>query len=406
MSELAPLPRIRAAYESTRSCRWRYEDMSGASRGFRDRAQARRPAMTELLADLVAVESPSGYGDGVRRVARILAQRLKSVGLEVELVPSERFGVHLVASAGASAPGVVLVGHLDTVFPVGSAWPFSVEGSIATGPGVADMKGGLVVLVNALELLAESDGLPPLRIVLAGDEEVTSPESRHIIADQARHASYGLVFEPGEPDGALINRRKGFGHYTLTIEGRAAHAGADPAGGVDANSELVAQCEWLYGLAVRDRGTTINVGRIEGGRAPAIISESARAEIDIRVETEEERTRLERELSAVRAKRTSAKIQLHGGFERPPLIPDIGTEQLMALALEAGKSCGQTVTFSSSGGVSDANTLADAAVPALDGLGPIGGRLHSRDEWADLDSLTDRVILSCSLLSALSYALS
>lgn len=379
-------------------------DLSARAEAFAELAARRRLEAERLIRELVEIESPTGHRDGVTRVGERLGEVLAGIGLEVEPVESERYGLHLLARGGATgAPVVCLVGHIDTVFPVGTAWPYEVEGSRASGPGVADMKGGCVVMALALATLLEHQR-PSVgfQVVLAGDEEVTSPESRGLIGDHAANASWGLVFEPAGPGGTLVRARKGFGRLELRVEGRAAHAGQEPEAGLDANRELIAQCQRIGSLADPARGTTVNIGRIEGGQSSSIVAERASAAIDLRVAEQAERERIERALELVEPIAVpGASVHLEGGFERPPMAEVDGAKELQSLAQRAGQALGQSIGFCEMGGVSDANTLTALGVPTIDGLGLVGGRLHSHDEFADLDSIVPRIALTATMLSML-----
>lgn len=374
------------------------------SQEFQHYAADSRTDVLELLKTLVETEGASREATEIRRLGDTLGTELDQLGLQVDSVPSEEFGLHLRASNGDStSPAAVLIGHLDTVFPAGSGWPFAIRDNVATGPGVADMKGGLVVLLFALRALAAVEGPRlPVRVLLVGDEEVGSPESNALIEESAEGAAWGLVFEPAGPDGAVISHRKAFGQYFLSVTGSAAHAGLDPESGIDANRELVSECASIYGLARPDRGTTINIGRIEGGRAPAIVSDHARAQIDVRADSESEWERVHAALrQRSRTTETGAVVEFEGGMQRPAMTPTDDTRRLMRLVSDAGSACGQPVVFGSSGAVSDGNNLAAAGIATLDGLGPIGGRTHSRDEFLRVDSVFDRITLVASVLSAM-----
>jgi glutamate carboxypeptidase len=361
--------------------------------------------MLGLLEQLVNIESPTEHPDGVNCVGEALGEQLSQLGFEVRRIPSTRFGDHVVADGGPrEGSQIFLIGHMDTVYPVGTGWGFSTNGATAFGPGVIDMKGGDVVLIFALKALHAVDGISTsIRVVFNSDEEFGSPESGVFIPDLARTAQYAFVLEPSEPDGTLVSERKGAGVFRVAVYGKAAHAGQEPETGLSANLELVHLLLSAADLADPARGTTVNIGRIEGGTAAAIVPESAYAEIDVRVPNLEEQRRIEQEMEALtRANRLrGTQIEVTGGWHRYPMPLLPATRTLMGTVSAAAKACGQTVTFGRSGAVSDGNNLVAAGVPTLDGVGPVGGRAHSRDEYMEVDTLFDRTVLLALALSKL-----
>jgi glutamate carboxypeptidase len=371
----------------------------------RAHVDARRGEMLALLGRLVETESYTEDRAGVNAVGALLAQRLAALGLAVRRLPETNYGDHLVAEADCpGAPRVMLVGHLDTVFPTGTGWGFRVEGDRAYGPGVVDMKAGLVAALYALAALRATGPLPvAVRVFLNSEEEPGSPRSRHLIPDLARGVDYALDLELAEADGAVVVARKGVGIFTLTVTGRAAHAGQEPEQGINANRELAYLVLAAEDLAAWDAGTTVNAGRIEGGTVPYAISAWAQARIDVRVRDTAEQARLEQALAALaRANRVpGTTIAVEGSFHRPPMVELAGAGALRAAVEAAAAACGQRVRFAPSGAASDANNLVAAGVPTLDGLGGIGGRAHSPDEYLELPSLYDRAVLLATTLVAL-----
>jgi len=380
-------------------------DLAARAAAVRAHVDARRDEMLALLQRLVEIESYSEDRAGVNAVGAVVAERLEALGLAVRRLPEMDYGDHLLAEAdGPGAPRVLLVGHLDTVFPTGTGWGFRVDGPRAYGPGVVDMKGGLVAALYALAALRATGPLPvAVRVLFNSDEEPGSPRSRHLLPDLARGVDYALDLELAEADGRIVVERKGVGIFTLTVRGRAAHAGQEPEQGVDANRELAYQVLAAADLADWAAGTTVNAGRIEGGTVPYAVSDWAQARLDVRVRDAAEQARLERALAALaRANRVAGTtIEVAGGFHRPPMVELPGARRLRAAVEAAAAACGQRVRFGPSGAASDANNLVAAGVPTLDGMGGVGGRAHSHEEYLEIASLYDRAVLLATSLVAL-----
>jgi glutamate carboxypeptidase len=255
-----------------------------------ERLTQRRGEMLDALAKIVGHESPSCDKAALDALARILAERLRAVGAEVEFIPNPDGGDHLRARFGDSPRELkpaLMIGHFDTVWPSGTlaARPFRIEAGRAYGPGIFDMKASLVLIEFALTAIAELRlRLPrPAIVVLTSDEEIGSPTSRALIEDEAGRAAYALVLEPPLPGGRLKTARKGIGRFDLQIEGRAAHAGIEPEKGVSAIVELAHQILHIVSLADQAAGTTVNVGVVGGGTTPNVVPAHALAKLDIRV---------------------------------------------------------------------------------------------------------------------------
>jgi glutamate carboxypeptidase len=353
-----------------------------------------RDQMLGLLEQVVDVESPSESREGVDRVAELLAAPLAEIGLAVRREPAAGFADHVVAEGGpADAPRALFVGHMDTVFPVGTGWGFGVRDGRAYGPGVIDMKSGDCVAVFALRALHALGGLPlAVRVFFNTDEEQGSPRTRELMPDLCRDVDCAFVMEPAEANGDIITRRKGAGVFRTTVRGRAAHAGKQPESGVNANLELAHLIVAAEALADPAVGTTVNAGLVRGGVAAAVVAEEAHADFDLRVPTSDEQARVERDLRAlaVTPRVAGAAIEVEGFFHRPPMPPLEGAQALTAAVEAAAGACGGRARFGSSGAVSDGNLTVAQGVPTLDGMGAVGGREHSSDEYMELESYFER----------------
>jgi glutamate carboxypeptidase len=349
--------------------------------------------LVELLCELVEIESPSG-SPGVSAVSARIAQELESLGGDVELLD----GGHLRAElAGEGAP-LLLSGHVDTVWPEGTleTMPFRLEGSRAFGPGAYDMKACLVVMLEAVRLARE--GRRALRVFLTADEEKGSVTGREPLEEAAQGVAAAFVLEPPGEEGNLKTARKGLGRFTLTIKGRAAHAGTHPGEGVSAIEELAHQIQAVHALADEERGSTVSVGVVEGGTSTNVIPPEARARIDVRVSHSGDRERVERALAELRPVNPAAKLELGGGWTRPPLERSDGAARLFERAREYGRDLGLELEEESSGGGSDGNLIGALGVPVLDGLGAQGAGAHSPDEHVELNSIPVRSELLARLL--------
>jgi glutamate carboxypeptidase len=356
--------------------------------------RGQRPEMERWLRALVEASSHTADKRGVDAASAVLRE---VVGIGCEVVPSARFGDHLFFhnERAAGGRGAVLVGHIDTVFSRESFAGYRVEGDRARGPGVLDMKGGLVVVGFALEAMRRAgllEGLP-LTFAVVSDEEVGSPESYALLREVARGASCALVFEAGRAGDAIVTRRKGTGAVTVHARGRAAHAGNAHREGANALWSLARWIDRAQGLTDYDRGVTVNVGRVEGGIGKNTVPDRARAEVDFRYASRADAEALMASLRALArdAAVEGTAIELEGGVARSSLER---TDESAALCARyaacqraAGLGDGECPL---QGGGSDAATTADAGVPSIDGLGPRGEGFHTLREYADLASLVPK----------------
>lgn len=359
---------------------------------------------------------------GLARMRGLLAEALSALPgpvEEVALAPSERVRadgeVIAVEHGGAlrlrvrpeASIQVALTGHFDTVFPAAHAFqaPWR-EGDRLRGPGVADMKGGIVVMLAALEGFERMSGEKRIgyEVLLSPDEEIGSPASAPLLAELGARAHVGLTYEPAMADGGVVSWRKGSGNYALALKGRAAHVGrafAEGRSAVLAAAEAALALDALNGAR---EGVTVNVGAIDGGSATNVVPERAVLRFNIRAPDMESAQWAEakaREISAAAGARDGIVAHLHGKFGRPPKPLTPAQRTMMAWTHEAGAALGLDIKFQPSGGVCEGNNLAAAGCPNIDTLGPCGGGLHSDQEFALLSSFAERARLSFLLLCGL-----
>ncbi len=364
-----------------------------------------REELVSLLRELTLRESPTTEKAAVDRLGEFVADRLRDLGARVERIPQETVGDHWIATWGdtESSSQILTLCHLDTVWPLGTLarMPIREENGRIYGPGVFDMKGGIAILLGALQGLQALAVRPPHRIrtLFTSDEETGSETSRSLIEEEARRSHLVLCLEPALPDGSLKTFRKGVGDFVVAAYGRSAHAGADPQRGVNAIEELAYQIMRLRGLADPRRGTTVTVGVIRGGTRPNVVPEYAEMVVDVRVATRAEMDRIEKAFRNLRPVLDGARLEVRGGFNRPPMERNalmVATfERARAIAAELGL----TLTEGGTGGGSDANFTAALGIPTLDGLGAIGNGAHALDEHIYIDSLPQRAALVAALLA-------
>ena len=361
--------------------------------------------MTELLTRLALAESPSTEPDAQREAFSILEGELTGVGLPVERLPGGGSGDHLLAGgADEGEPFQLLLGHLDTVWPLGtlSEMPVQARHGMLYGPGVFDMKGGLVQMIFALRALAALGFDPSCRpvVLVNSDEEIGSRDSRAHIERLSAQAARALVLEPSfGPGGRLKTARKGIGRFTLTMRGRASHAGLDPEAGRSAILEASHQVQRLFALNDPGRGVTVNVGTIDGGLRPNVVAPRAVAEVEARVVTADDARRLERQVRELRPVTEGVSLEVEGGFGRPPLERTPRNRALWELAREASTELGIEIGEALVGGASDGN-VASAFTATLDGLGAVGDGAHAEHEHVIVDRMPERAALVALLLAS------
>jgi len=369
--------------------------------------------VSPFLADLetlVNIDSGTYTPGGVARVAEELAPRFAALGFAVETQPGRELGPQLVARRqGPGRAKLVIVGHMDTVFPDGEAQrrPFALRDGRAYGPGVFDMKSGLLVGLYALRILEEAGEAPysELTFICNSDEEIGSPESHDLIAAIARDADAVLVLEPTSDVERVTVARKGVGLYRLTVRGRAAHAGVEPRRGRSAIVELAHRTLALHALNGAIPGVTINVGVVAGGERPNVVADHATAEIDIRAADPAGVAAIHEALRRVAAADArhvpDTETTLSGEMRHQPFTQSERSARVFALAQAEAEALGQTLRGEPTGGASDGNTAAALGVATLDGLGPAGGLAHNPGEFITVASVAPRIALLAGLLRRL-----
>lgn len=364
-------------------------------------------AMVDLLARIVNVDSGSGHEEGVRQVAALLRARLESAGIAVQTLPQPGWGDCLLTRLPGSNPAaqghLQLMGHMDTVFPLGTAAerPWRVEGGKAFGPGVADMKSGLVMNVFVAEALARFGGnASPVHLFFSCDEEVGSPACRAVIREVSQGARAVLNAEPGRISGNVVNERKGSYRIDFEVQGVAAHAGINPAQGASAIDALARKIVALHALTDSQPGVTLNVGFVQGGMASNVVAPLARAHLDLRYTAEND---LDAILARIRAiveeeslPRTSGRIAAQTGTLPMAKTPDALLQAYQRSAAQVGFAVEGEFT----GGAADSGITSSMGIPSLCALGPVGGYAHSEREFCDLSTFVPRAqALALTLLA-------
>ena len=369
-----------------------------------------RQGMVDLLQRLALAESPSDNPAAVASGARhVSALSWNKAGMAVRLLPGSCLGRHAVRPpAGESEQGrsplQLLVGHCDTVWPVGTVrqMPVRIEGDTLRGPGVFDMKGGLVQMLYALRAMKELGLRPPADsvVVINSDEEIGSPDSTPLIRRLARCAVRAFILEPAfGRAGKLKTARKASGGFTITIKGRAAHAGINPEEGASAILEMSHQIQRLFALNDAARGITVNVGTIDGGLRSNVVAAEVRASVDVRVRTRQDAAEVEAAIRSLRPVNPQTTIQVEGGIEQPPMEPLPRNQALWRLARDLGRHLGLELDQAAVGGASDGNTTSQYTA-TLDGLGAVGDGAHAAHEQALIPQMVERCALLVLLLLA------
>ncbi len=331
-----------------------------------------------------------------------MSRGLGDVYKRQDLLRRDDRGDHLSAVWRGDEPGILLLGHFDTVWATGTlaAMPIRREGDRLFGPGVFDMKAGIAIALGSMRALLAADARrPAITMLWTTDEEIGSGTSRAEIVAAASRARAVLVLEPALPGGALKTARKGCGEYELIVDGVAAHAGLDPGKGVSAIHELAEQIHEIEALADPAHGMTLNVGVLEGGTRANVVAAQARAVIDARALTIADATRVDTALRGLQPRRPGARLTIRGGFERPPLERTRDVTRLFAIAGDVAGQLGRTLDEGTAGGGSDGNFTAAAGVPTLDGLGAVGDGAHASHEHVIVSALPWRSALVAGLLT-------
>ena len=379
------------------------------------------PNTMKLLREAVEIESPTYSRADIDHVARFFAREFRRQHGKVSLIENSKTGAALVAEfwSGSRAAGyrqsakgqkkssqqkpILLIGHHDTVWPKGTLarMPFRIQRGRAYGPGVLDMKSGIVLALAAVRALQALGAEPasPVQLFLNPEEETGSGAFRHEIERLAKGSRAVLVLEPAQ-DGALKTARKGVGEFRLTVQGRSAHAGVNPAAGINAIGELARQILKIEKMAQPRRGLTLNVGVIEGGTRTNVVPELARATVDVRIPRAADQAMIEKKLFGLKAVHPEARLKVEGGINRPPLERAM-TVGLFGKAKTLARQLGFEVKDAATGGGSDGNFSAALGIPTLDGLGGVGDGAHALHEHVIIRELPQRAALLAALLATL-----
>jgi glutamate carboxypeptidase len=369
--------------------------------------------MIEELKHVVSIDSPTFPGTGTTKVASHFEERYRAIGGEVDRIPGTHgTGDHLIVRFQGKRRDkhkLFLIGHCDTVFPEGEAArrPFIVDGDLGRGPGVVDMKGGLVIALYAMEaLFAEGfEDFGAIVVLYNTDEERGNPSSRSLIEEIGKLATAALILEPARADGSVVSARMGSSIGSLSIEGIAAHAGVDPEQGRSAVREVSQQIVRIYNL--ERPGSTINITGLRGGEHPHIIADTAGCTVEFRAWKQETLNDMLDDLAEItrtpEVDETRIVIKEIGG--RPAMETTADTELLLESACRIAEGVGVSFSHTQSGGGGDGNYLAPMRVPILDGLGPVGGNLHTVDEYIELPSLVPRTAMLAGIIECFARGL-
>ena len=367
-----------------------------------DYCRDRQDWLLDLIHALVAIESPTDDKAAVDRCGAVLADRLRAIGGAVTAVPQTSAGDHLLARFGGGARQVLVIGHFDTVWPIGQLgrMPVREQAGRLHGPGVLDMKAGIALGMLATRALM--DLAPPIdaRVTMlwSTDEETGSDTSRALIETEARQSDAVLVLEPSLAGGALKTARKGVGQYELSVHGVSAHAGVDPRKGVNAIRELALQVLAVDEIRNLDRGISVNVGVISGGTRSNVVPDLATASVDVRAETLADSEDIDRAMRALTAQTPGARLEVSGGFNRPPMERSAGVVRLFETARACADEIGIALQEGATGGGSDGNFTAALGIATLDGLGAVGDGAHALHEHVELAPLPARAAILAGLL--------
>ena len=368
--------------------------------------QDRRQAMLDLLRTMAESESPSDVPAAQAGITAIIVAALEQRGLTVERIPGKNSGgmIHAVAEGRPGAPSQLILGHYDTVWPIGTleSMPFRQDGDTVHGPGVYDMKGGVAQAMLAFDALnhfgLECEVTP--HVFLNSDEEIGSRESRPWIEKLAPEMDRVFVLEPSlGPAGQLKTARKGIGRYTVTVSGEAAHAGLDPGAGASAILELSHVIQELFALNDLERGITVNVGTIDGGLRPNVVAPESQAVVDVRVPTAQDADRVDAAIRSLEPATPGTSIRVEGLFGRPAMEHTPANRHLWGLACRLGKELGLELDEATAGGGSDGN-FTSLYTATLDGMGAVGAGAHARHEHLQWTPPIDRAALLALLLAA------
>ena len=348
----------------------------------------------------------SGTADSISEIQSQSREHTDISGNKIK----EEFGNLLSFKKRTKAPiQVLLVGHMDTVFPLSHSFqtPKKLDENTLLGPGVADMKGGILVMLTALQAYEASNHSNQLgwRVILNADEETGSHGSAETLVQAAAKADLGLIYEPALADGTLSRARKGSGNFTVVATGQAAHAGREYDQGRNAIMGLYSAPQKLAQLTELENGITVNIARISGGTAFNVVPAAAVLQFNVRCQSVDQQLELDAKMKAViheTAQQSEVALEISGGFSRPPKSISPANQLLMDWVVESGKQLDIDVQFKDTGGCCDGNNLAAVGVPNVDTLGVLGGQIHTADEFMLINSLTERAKLSLNILQKIS----
>jgi glutamate carboxypeptidase len=354
----------------------------------------------------VEIESPSDNKAAIDALGKFLESEFSRCRGKVVFSEQKESGNHLrVDFSGNNGRPILLLGHMDTVWPLGTLemMPFCVEGGRAYGPGIYDMKAGIVMMIFSLRALAAAGAeRPPVTILLDSDEEIGSPTGRPLVETAAGECRAALVLEPSQGTaGYLKTARKGVGDYTIRVRGRASHAGVDFEKGRSAVVELARQILEVTEFTDTSRGITVNPGVIQGGTRSNVVAAEAWAEVDIRIARAADAQELEQKFQSLRAFDPDCSLEVYGGLNRPPMERTEGTARLFELAQKIGGKLGMKLEEASTGGGSDGNFTSALGIPTLDGLGAVGEGAHALNESIVIEELPRRTALLACLIQSL-----
>ncbi|MCG8414983.1 MAG: hydrolase [Pseudomonadales bacterium] len=384
---------------------------------------ARQPTLIATLKELSAINSGTGNLDGLASMETAFSELFTPIADSVEVIPSEKaehadlegnvqttqYGNMLKFSKRAEAPiQVLLVGHMDTVFPIDHPFqsPTQIDDNVLKGPGVADMKGGILVMHTALSAFENASNNDQLgwQVLLNADEETGSHGSKDALVAAAETATAGMIYEPALADGTLSRARKGSGNFTLIAHGRSAHAGREFEKGKNAILALGQAMTQLAALTDLARGLTVNIARVNGGTAFNVVPDTAVCQFNIRCVRSEDQVEVKQQIDDLLQqwnRNGDARFELHGKFTRPPKEVSPAHQLMMDWLQDCGAQLGVDVAFQDTGGCCDGNNLAAAGLPNIDTLGVLGGHIHTDQEFMLMDSLAQRAKLSLGLLQRL-----
>jgi len=365
-------------------------------------AESHRDWALAVIEDLVRLESPSTDKSALDRVGAEIARLFVELGARAAALPQERSGDHLRIEIGRGDEQVLVIGHFDTVWPIGQieTMPVRREDGRLYGPGSYDMKAGIAMTLLAARILIETNRLPAHRIAMiwTSDEEVGSDTSREILEAEARRSRAVFVLEPALAGGGVKTARKGVADFRIEATGISAHAGVEPDKGASAIHELAWQAVQLLALNDPSRGLTINVGCIGGGTRPNVVAAEATMDVDVRIPTEADAARVTAAITTLVPRDPRVRLRVSGGVNRPPMERTAGVAALYERAARISRQLGKELPEGATGGGSDGNFTAALGIPTLDGLGPDGAGAHALHEHVLIDSVPFRAALLAGLL--------